>query len=459
MLKSKINTMFSELDIKVCDIAEFAKTDVTNISRLKSGSRTPKPSSATINKLADGIIEYCTEYSKTEKLDKLISFEGGSRKEALIEWLFDDYNKTENSQALFASKLGAVMKLCGVSIKALSAKLNIDVSYLSRIRSGKRTLNPNNELYEAISRELFDEIAANGSLEKLRSFINSECEINSPSFYYEFRSWLCDFGRGDRHIKELLDSIGSLEIPKALPVDISKLDFSYEEKSCYFGNKGLQNAVIRFLTEVINSDTREVFLYSDRSIDWMTGEKEFAVKWAVLMKQLVSKGITVKIIHNIDRKIPDMVSAIRSWLPIYMSCQIEPYYTNSKSGNRFTHTLFVCPKVACVKAFNLPYDESPEFDYFTDTEHIQKSCEIFNNMLEKCMPLMYARKGVITNGALIYKDDDKSNIEISMDEISVTVSRLDEPRVSFTVLNNLLANAIKSYCADYEVQRKMLDTK
>ena len=455
MLKDKLNYLFEKLDLNVGEIAEFAKTDITNISRLKSGARSPKPESKTVDKLINGILAYCEEKGITNELDELIDFEGGSRKEALLLFLFSDYH-TPASQTLssFPGKLRAIMKLCGISNSALAKRINVDSSYISRIKNGSRAPKAGSELYEAICRELFDEIADQGKQSALKNAINSQSEEGSPEIYYDFKSWLYDSVSGDVHIKSLLESISSIELKAEIPSEIMTMDFSYEEKGCYYGIRGIQEASIRFLTEVTKSDAKEIYLYSDRNIDWMISDREFAMKWAYLMYRLVSNGIKIKIIHNIDRKIPDMVNALKSWLPIYMSCCIEPYYASSKVGNRFTHTLFVCPGVACVKAFNLPDDKNPDFEYYKDSEHIEKSEDIFNQMLKKSAPLIYVRKGTSRSKQATVIKHEFDNIEISFDDFSVTVTRLNEPKVSFTIANNMLSNAIKAYCAAYEASAK-----
>ena len=455
MLKDELNYLFEKLDLNVGEIAAFAKTDITNISRLKSGARSPKPESRTVEKLINGIIDCCESKGRLNELDEMISSDKANRRETLLLFLFKDY-QSPNPQTLssFPGKLRAIMKLCGISNSALAKRINVDSSYISRIKNGSRAPKAGSELYEAICRELFDEIANQGKQSALKNAINSQSEEGSPEIYYDFKSWLYDSVSGDIHIKSLLESISSIELKAEIPSEIMNMDFSYEEKGCYYGISGIQEASIRFLTEVTKSDAKEIYLYSDRNIDWMISDREFAMKWAYLMYRLVSNGIKIKIIHNVDRKLPDMVNALKSWLPIYMSCCIEPYYASSKVGNRFTHTLFVCPGVACVKAFNLPDDQNPDFDYYKDAEHIDKCADIFNQMLKKSAPLIYVRKGASRSKRATVIKHEFDNIEISFDDFSVTVTRLNEPKVSFTIANNMLSNAIKAYCAAYEASVK-----
>ena len=445
MLKQRIEILLEALGAGVGEIAAFTEMDVTNISRLKSGARTPKPNSSTVEKLIDGIILYCEKENKTDTLKRLLNAEGGELKEALRKWLFPKENAVNTGS--FPARLNAVMTLTEMTNRELSRKINLDSSYISRIRSGSRLLKPSSSLYDAISHAVFSRALEKNLIEEIKTLIKYSGG-DDESLYYGFKSWLCNFNPEDKEIRALLKSIDDIEPPQSFPFDVSTLDLSYEEKERYIDDSGLQEAVIRFLSEVINSDAKAIFLYSDSSIDWMTKDKSYSAKWTYLMLRLVSKGIKIKIIHNIDRKLPDMVNAIQSWLPLYMSCCIEPYYTNIKEGKRFTHTLFVCPGVACVSAFN-PYGDSHAlFHYYTDEAEIDYGVYQFNALIKNSLPLVHMQKGKSSNPNAYKQKSEFSNIEISIDAVSVTVTRTTEPKVSFVILNDLLCQSIRAYCTN-----------
>ena len=123
-----------------------------------------------------------------------------------------------------------------------------------------------------------------------------------------------------------------------------------DDRNVYNGVSGLQDAVIRFLIMVCESKGQEMLLYSDQDMAWMMGPEDFCLKWAMLMKYCVKSGIRIRIIHNIDRSPREMDMAIKSWLPLYMSGMVEPYYSEAVKDVRFFHTLFVCPGVAAIEA-------------------------------------------------------------------------------------------------------------
>jgi transcriptional regulator with XRE-family HTH domain len=450
MIKDQLTLLLTKLDANVGEIAECSNMNISSVSRIKSGARVPNQHSQTLSKLVDGILTYCEKHKKLELLDGIIGLDKDEnakpdidyRKEVVISFLLHDSNVNSGSPTYssFPNKMEAMMQLIGISNKKLAELTNIEASYLSRIKNGNRTPKQNAETYKIICHVLFNEIQNNNMVEKLKEYIPT----NETTITFEiFKNWLCDSKRDDPNIVKLLSTIDKIEILDEFPYDVSKFDLSYTEKSIYRENSGLQDAVIRFLSETIKHGSKEVYLYSDRSIDWMTDDKSFSIKWSYLMMQLVSKGIKIKIIHNIDRKSSEMINAIQSWLPIYMSCCIEPFYTNLKKGGRFTHTLFISPGVACIYAMNINGNTPPAFNYFTDNEHISHCVEMFNGLLEKSIPIIQIEK---------YKPSENdvpnsgfSNICIKNDDVSVTISRLKEPKVSFLVLNHVLRDAVNAY--------------
>ena len=62
---------------------------------------------------------------------------------------------------------------------------------------------------------------------------------------------------------------------------------------------------------------KDLYLFSDQNIDWITADKAFQQKWMSLMIQCVTSGVKIHIIHNIERNLTEIGEAIRSWLPLY----------------------------------------------------------------------------------------------------------------------------------------------
>ena len=43
---------------------------------------------------------------------------------------------------------------------------------------------------------------------------------------------------------------------------------------------------------------------------------------------LMKKGIRLEVIHDLDRPFEEMMYGLESWIPLYMTGQVSPYYLN-----------------------------------------------------------------------------------------------------------------------------------
>ncbi len=54
------------------------------------------------------------------------------------------------------------------------------------------------------------------------------------------------------------------------------------------------------------------------------------------MAMMLKKGLHLNQIHNLDRSFEDMMLGLESWIPMYMTGQISPYYLKNALGGPFT---------------------------------------------------------------------------------------------------------------------------
>ena len=59
------------------------------------------------------------------------------------------------------------------------------------------------------------------------------------------------------------------------------------------------------------------------------------------MAMMLKKGLHLNQIHNLDRSFEDMMLGLESWIPMYMTGQITPYYLKNIQNNVFLHFLKV----------------------------------------------------------------------------------------------------------------------
>ena len=97
---------------------------------------------------------------------------------------------------------------------------------------------------------------------------------------------------------------------------------------------------------VLSKSTSPVIMYSDMPMKEMAKDSEFPKKWMFGMAMMLKKGLHLYQIHNIDRSFDEMMLGLESWIPMYMTGQISPYYLKNVQNNTFLHLLKVSGSVA-----------------------------------------------------------------------------------------------------------------
>ncbi|MDY4186953.1 MAG: hypothetical protein SOX77_03745 [Candidatus Borkfalkiaceae bacterium] len=417
MFTEKINRIFKVLKASSADIARFSKCDYSNISRISSGARIPKAGGKAAERLIDGIYFFADENGKIDELCDIIACENADSadmvKTKMMTWLYDGTDeikkKTEPSKERtpfrsFGRKLDSVMNLAEISNVHFGKMINTDASYISRFRSGIRSPKSNPQIMDAICSALLERINSQDKTARLAVLIGVSAEALSDkdAAYALLYEWLYDIER-DNHttmVERLIENIDTFSINIKMPLpsleETASNDILYSEKTTYFGTDGLREVVIRFLRNVINCGGRELWLYSDQSMDWLTGDRTFFSIWASLMFHCVKNGVKIRIIHNVDRDVSEISDAITSWLPLYMSGMIESFYSKKQKNARFSNTLFICPGYACVEGGNVIGTEEHGgiYRYHTDKNVLDAYKTAYNILLSNAKPLVKLYKNV-----------------------------------------------------------------
>ncbi len=298
----------------------------------------------------------------------------------------------------FGQRFSAILDLAEFSNVRFGKLLNIDPSYISRFRNGLRTPVSNFKLAEEMCRVLYSRLKDQKRLSNLARLMNISPENlhSDTDWEKEIHSWL--FLSEDNTVSSfvvgMVDQIGSfsadiIRSPLTFEMAADKTALS-DDQTLYHGMVGLQTAVLRFLGNVIERKEKDLYLYSDQNIDWITADKAFQAKWISLMIRCVTSGVKIHIIHNIERDLSEIGEAIRSWLPLYPSGQIESFYLDGQKNTNFSTTMFLCPGYACIYGNNVvgTENESGNYLYETEPEKINLYRQFFDTLLGKAHRLI-----------------------------------------------------------------------
>ena len=410
MFTERINELISE----VCrtTTGEFSKIsgyDRSYISHIRIGDRTPKRGRGSVERLVQAV---CTCAEKKNALDALRQRVGAppastdaELRDAVAAWLFDGQDtsqgkKSERKQRIrtssFGSRLGLAMDLADVSAMRLARSVNVDASLLVKYRSGLRVPQMNHPIIRSLAAALAARIYALERTAGLARLIGAQQEALAAESDGArlLEAWLRDFSTVDTSVIEnLLEGIDAfspeVRVPLLAPEDAVDEALLNDRAEAYDGIDGIRRAVLRFLGGAVRNGWKELWLYSDQSMEWMLDDRTFAERWASLMTAYVGGGGKIRIIHNVDRGLEEMVGAIKSWLPLYVSGGIESWYSLQNGGERFTHTLFLAPDNACIAGICAAGGETgARYRYIVRAEELSYHRALFEALLAQSRPLL-----------------------------------------------------------------------
>ena len=149
---------------------------------------------------------------------------------------------------------------------------------------------------------------------------------------------------------EKLDEFNLDEYIRVIHFDklkVPSVPFQIPFSKTYWGIDEMMESDLDFLkATVLSKSTSPVIMYSDMPMKEMAKDPEFPKKWMFGMAMMLKKGLHLYQIHNIDRSFDEMMLGLESWIPMYMTGQISPYYLKNVQNNTFLHLLKVSGSVA-----------------------------------------------------------------------------------------------------------------
>ena len=411
MFTERLNKIMKIVGAKPTDIAGIIGCDRSAVDRICKGSRVPKNGGNSALRFVSAIYSFADEHGKTKEVLNEIgcpaAFSAEQIKGEILRWLYDGEEPKKvpkeapaalHSHDKFGHRFSAVLELAEFSNVRFGKLLNIDPSYISRFRNGLRTPVSNSKLTEEMCRVLYSRLKEQNRLSNLARLMNISPDnlLDDMNWEKELYAWLflSEDSTVSSFVVGMVDQIGSFSadiIKSPLPFKMAAVKTALSDNQpLYHGMRGLQTAVIRFLGTVIERKEKDLYLFSDQNIDWITDDKSFQIKWMSLMIQCVTSGVTIHIIHNMERNLAEIGKAIQSWLPLYPSGQIESFYLDGQKNTNFSTTLFLCPGYACIYGNNVvgAENESGIYLYETEPERINLHRQLFDTLLGKAHRLI-----------------------------------------------------------------------
>lgn len=342
----QLNEYLEELDCTAKELGEVSGVSAATLSRYRSGSRIPDAGTEAFNSICEAIgriagqrgIETLTEEKVRESFLRCLDMTAVDK-----EQLRTNFN-------LLATALN-------MNMARLCQQINYDSSTVFRFRNGSRQPAEPEKFAEAVAKYVAENYTEAAEREKLARILQCDaCKfVEQEHSADRIKRWLLEPGKekesGVTHFLEQLDQFDLNEYIKAIHFDEWKvppaIPFRLSTSKSYTGLKNMMEAELDFLKDTVLSKSMDpVIMYSDMPMEEMAKDPEFPKKWMFGMAIMLKKGLHLHQIHNLDRSFEEMMLGLESWIPMYMTGQISPYYLKAGQDQVFLHFLKVSGSVA-----------------------------------------------------------------------------------------------------------------
>ena len=363
--KKLLDDYMKQLDCTAKDLAENSGLSAATISRYRSGERIPEDGSENFDRLINGIVSI----AENKKIPNITV--------QSVSEAFSPYVRNNVDIAHLQKNFHTLLTVVPINISDLARFLNYDPSYISRIRNGQRQPANPTEFARKISIFVTKHFQTVEQKAVISSLIN--CPMEELSNYTDFQdrmtNWLL---AGSGAVKdsmtvflEKLDEFNLNEYIHSIhfnELKIPSVPFQIPISRTYWGIKEMMESELDFLkATVLSKSTAPVIMYSDMPMKEMAKDPEFPKKWMFGMAMMLKKGLHLYQIHNLDRSFDEMMLGLESWIPMYMTGLISPYYLKNVQSNPFLHLLKVSGSAALSGEAITGYHENGKY-YLTKSK-------------------------------------------------------------------------------------------
>ena len=431
--KEVLNKYLKELNCSQKMLSESSGLSETVISRYKSGERTPVKNSEQLTKLTTAIFNI----SKTM-----------SKKQYTLDKIENDFNKVLQNDnfdyTTLSNNLNILITSLKISINEMSKYIVFDSSHISRIRYGKAKPSNPIEFSNKICTYIFNRYNSPDDINNLMTIIGcKKNDLSNNNFYNTLFTWLTSESiQAKNQINDFLYNLDSFNLNdyiKAIKFDelkVPSVPFYKAKSRHYYGIEEMKEGELNFFKAIVLSKSKEdIFMCSHMPMEDMAEDVNFGKKWMFAIAMCLKKGHHLNIIHNLDRPFNEMMLGLESWIPIYMTGQISPYYLKDSKNSVYSHLDYVSGNVAltgeCIKG----YHNKGMYYLTTNKNEIKYYKEKSELILKKAKPLMQIyRENNIKEYELFLKNDE---------EIPCDRTRYLSSLPLFTISDKLLNKILK----------------
>ena len=428
-----LNRYLKELNCSSKKLSTKSGLSESVISRYRSGERTPLMKSEQLNKLTTALFNIAQENEQNQySLDKIQK----------------DFNTTLTNNnfsfTTFSNNLNTLINKLNININEMAKYIVFDASHISRIKNGKAKPSNPIEFSNKICSYIFSRYKSAEDIYNLQTIIGcKKSDLSVNNYYNTLFSWLTSETTSIKNqTSDFLYNLDSFNLDDYIKVikfnelKVPNIPFYKAKTKHYYGLEEMKKGELNFFKATVLSKSKEdIFMCSDMPMEDMAEDIDFGKKWMYAIAMCLKKGHHLNIIHNLDRPFKEMMLGLESWIPIYMTGQISPYYLKDNKNNTYNHFNYVSGTVAltgeCIKG----HHNKGMYYLTTNKNEIEYYKEKSDLLLKKAKPLME-----------IYRENNSKEYELFLrkdENILCDRTRYLSSLPLFTISNELLIKILK----------------
>lgn len=429
----QLNKYIEQLSCSSQDLVTASGLSSTVISRYRKGERSPNLKSKHLDQLVNGL--YTISCTKNIGLDK----------EDIYNTLSDSLNDINIEFEQLSKNFNSIVSALDINIADLARFIGYDASFLSRIRNGNRKPAKPQDFIESVCNFVVTKYSSSDNKNTIAILLSCDPnELNNNADYLlKLSNWFAtNISSNNKYISDFLNNLDTFDLNqyiKAIHFDELKIPFVpfYKTSSRnYYGIEEMKKGELDFFkATVLSKSSDPVFMCSDMPMEDMAKDIDFGKKWMFAIAMTLKKGLHLNIIHNLDRPFNEMMLGLESWIPIYMTGQVSPFYLKGTPNSIYCHLNYVSGNVALNGECITDYHATGKYYLTTAKSEVAYYKEKAKNLLNKSQSLME-----------IYRIENKNDFKTFLSSFSKSSSNFRRILSSLpihTISDELLLNILK----------------
>ncbi len=438
-----------KLEITAKKLSEVTGISPSQISKYINNKRTPRYGSVQYNAIIDAI---CT----------LSGFAPNSREADEIRRAFEEEIPAKGYKTdAFIFRLNLIIQELKINVSDLAYSMNYDASFISRIKNGTRAPSDPEGFSQKVASYITRHYNSDYDFEKVSTVTGiAKTELTDEENYAkQIKLWLLSIDDKSKEVEEFLHAFNESIVNLADTVGEQKLPSSPimpKITKHYYGIDGMKKAEADFFRyTVLSQSKRRMFLYSD--IPMKEVDSDQFDKLVKAVNALITKGISLDLIHNINRPVSEMLLGLKGWLPLYIKGNINPYYFESTPVYMMSQILAVSGSAAMQGECISNNQETTMLTTTTSKKQVEYYNKKADYLLSLAKPLMTIYREGEESKFLKFLEEEKGKAKITtckkdgFDNIDfyinsgkwVSVNKIESPKVHFVIHNCRLVNSIE----------------